>query len=569
MVRDVDAALRDAQLAHDAGADLVELRIDGFFAGSDGPDGETEQQAIADLVKDSPLPCIVTCRPQGPEGGEYDGPEPARIALFERLAIAIGETTHPPRYLDVELSTFTRSANIRQKIRLAVNHPEQLRDLRTSLILSTHDFDSRPADLLRRLSAMRNEDGAAVLKIAYRARSVRDNLELFDLLLDADRPMIALAMGPFGLMSRVLAPKFGAFLTFASLHAQAATAPGQPTLADLTGLYRIRDINARTRVYGLIGYPVEHSRSPAVHNAGFDAIGEWTDPSGSRAGAVYLPLPVPDEYEHFKATLHALIDHPRLTFSGCSVTIPHKEHLVRFAQESGAGWELDRLSVACGAANTLVIERNAAGEATRFRVLNTDADAATRLLAPPLGQGAGLKGRRVALVGSGGVARAIGAGLLLAGAVVRIYGRDAAKASALADRLRPLGPDGAAVKGAAMTELELARCDAIVNCTPVGMKGGPAPDASPFDVAALRIAHAELGPAAPPPLIMDTVYAPVETPLLAAARAAGFPVIDGLGMFVAQAEAQFRAWTGVAPPPGLFARAAGEPQTPGEPEVTP
>lgn len=556
-VMDAPTALADAAAARDAGADLVEFRLDQFFTGAPGPEGQAEQDAVVDLVSASPLPCVVTCRPTGSEGGEYDGDDAPRIALFERLAIAAGENSHPPRYIDVELATFERSANIRQKIKLAVDHPEQIRDLRTSLILSTHDFQGRPTDLFRRLARMRAEPAAAVHKIAYLARSLRDNLDLFDLLAEADRPTIALGMGQFGLMSRVLAPKFGGFMTFAPLRPASATAPGQPTVAELLELFRMRSIKPSTRVYGVVGYPVTHSLSPAVHNAAFEAIGEWKDAAGAVAGGVYMPLPVPPEYEHFKATLLAMLDHPKLAFSGCSVTLPHKVNLVRLAKEeaaAGRAWSMDPITEMCGAGNTVVVERDADGKVSGCRVLNTDVPAAMGCLREGVGD---LKGKRVGILGTGGVARGITFGVVSEGASVIIFGRTPEKSAAVADAVRPVAADAEARLGVRVqvgtAELDLAPtsfCDACVNCTPIGMNGGPGPSASPLRIGELAMAFAEVG--GEPPLVMDTVYNPLETPMLAAAQSAGFRTVDGLGMFVRQAQLQFRAWTGRDVPAELF-----------------
>ncbi|MEO0483741.1 MAG: type I 3-dehydroquinate dehydratase [Planctomycetota bacterium] len=180
-VVDVPAALRDADEAASGGADLVEFRIDAFFSGSgDAGEQAAEEAGVLRLVRESPLPCIVTCRPAW-EGGDYDGDDSARVSLFERLGAA-DDPAERPRYLDMELAAYTRSANLRQKVNLAVDHPAQRRDLSTSLILSTHDFEERPADLTRRLLKMADEDACRVMKIAYRARSLRDNLDLFDVL---------------------------------------------------------------------------------------------------------------------------------------------------------------------------------------------------------------------------------------------------------------------------------------------------------------------------------------------------------------------------------------------------
>ncbi len=528
LVTDTPSALRDAQTAKDAGADLVEFRIDDIFHGYKSPTGE---EAVAQLVDQSPLPCIITCRPAGPEGGHYDGPDDARLSLYQRMGTALGLTA-PPRYIDVELSTYQRSANIQQKVHLAVGYPNERRELQTSLILSTHDFTGRPADLSRRILAMRGIPAAKVLKIAFLARSIRDNLELFDLLADRDRPTIALAMGEFGLMSRVLAPKFGGFLAFASLRDSSATAPGQPTIRDLLDLYRFRSITPSTAVYGVVGYPISHSLSPHIHNAGFEAV---------EHDGVYLPLPVAPGYESFKATILELIHHAPLGLRGLSVTSPHKENLATLAREQG--WSLDEVSTAMGAANTLAIGPE--GSVARFRVLNTDTPALARTLADALGN---LTSKRIAVVGAGGVGRAAAMGLAAAGATVIIFNRTRMRGDELAMALIPTARGR--VSAADMADLPRTRCDAYVNCTPVGMKDGPA-GSPPIPVA-------QIAGIAPGAVVMDTIYNPLETPLLAAARAAGLRPVSGLPMFIAQAAAQFSAWTGKPAPAALFERIARE-----------
>ena len=296
---------------------------------SSGSGDPAEERAAVDLVARSPLPCIVTCRPTW-EGGSYDGDDTDRVSLFERL----GTAEHPPAYIDVELAAYTRSANLRQKVNLAVQHPKQQRDVRTRLILSMHDFEGRPADLSRRLASAYEEPAASIVKVAYRARSLRDNLELFEILRHAPKPTIALAMGEFGLMCRVLAPKFGGFLTFASLSDTEVTAPGQPTVRELLEKYRFRAINARTRVFGVMGWPVSHSLGPAVHNAAFGSTG---------FDGVYLPMPIAaaetadaeTNATSFAATCGSLADDDALHLSAPSVTLPHKTSLVRLAHKHG------------------------------------------------------------------------------------------------------------------------------------------------------------------------------------------------------------------------------------------
>ncbi|MGB0768232.1 MAG: type I 3-dehydroquinate dehydratase, partial [Phycisphaeraceae bacterium] len=216
-----EQALDDARAAQAAGADLVELRLDRF---TDDPD------AAAEIVRNCPLPCIVTIRPNW-EGGDYDGDDMHRVALIEHLGVACAG--QGPAYFDIELAAYERSANLRQKVNLVVDHPDQPRPTDTGLILSSHDFDTRPADLTRRIRAMIDFPACRVVKLAWAARSLRDNLEAFEIVADRHKPAIALCMGEFGLPSRVLAKKVGALLTFAAIDQDRGTAPGQPTVHEL------------------------------------------------------------------------------------------------------------------------------------------------------------------------------------------------------------------------------------------------------------------------------------------------------------------------------------------------
>ena len=536
MVDDFEEAASDARLARDLGADLVEYRLDRAF---EGLDDEHAIRSIETLIARSPLPCIATCRPTW-EGGEYDGDDDERISLYERLGLA--ET--PPGYVDIELAALTRSANLRQKVRLAVDHARQRKDLSTSLVLSVHDFEGRPADLSRKLIALQEEDAARVIKVAYRARTIRDNLELLELPHETQRPTIALGMGEFGLMSRVLAPKFGGFLTFAALVGGKGTAPGQPTIAELNELYRFRSIAPSTKVYGVVGWPVGHSLSPMVHNAGFEARGH---------DGVYLPMPIPtaettagdDELSSaaaFKATLLELIDHPTLDLAGLSVTLPHKQRLVALARAQG--WSSDKISQMSGSANTVAIDRSGGGIAVS--VTNTDSLAAVECLRDQIGA---IAGKRIAIIGAGGVARAIAFGLAAEGASLVIANRTIDNARALAEAINALGPVAATPRE--LDQLDGSSLDAIVNATPVGMQGGPDPDGLP--IAAPVLDSLRAGTA-----VFETVYSPLETPLVRASRERKLAVIDGATMFVRQAAEQFQRWTGARPPIGLFDRIVRE-----------
>tara|TARA_R110002073_G_scaffold207517_3_gene367686 strand:- start:170479 stop:172110 length:1632 start_codon:yes stop_codon:yes gene_type:complete len=521
MVEEANAALLDASLAQAKGAELVEFRVDLLFEQRDEESLEVRTARVLDLVKESPLPCIVTCRPHW-EGGEYHGDDDERISLYE----ALGTSDHPPAYFDVELATYTRSANIRQKVNLAVDHPKQNRQVTTRLILSSHDFEGRPSDLTRKIIAMNEEPACAVVKIAYRARSIRDNLELFEILRDRQKPTIALGMGEFGTMSRILAPKFGGLLTFASLRSESTTAPGQPTIDELLNLYRFRSINSSTEVYGIIGWPITQSMSPLVHNAGFEAVG-WD--------GVYVPMPVEGSYESFKATFASLADESNLNLCGASVTIPHKKHALGGAENIGNWNPFD-----IGATNTLRLYHYdpANPESTLWQCANTDAESISRIIDESIGE---LRDRKVAIFGSGGAATAAAYVAASRGASVSLFNRSELKAQLLTDSLNKLELNGIIQVSSNVD----ASYDLYINCTPVGMTGGPDPEG-------LSIPIPDMPPLPPETVFFDTVYNPIETPMLKAAKERGYRTIDGVQMFVKQAEAQFELWTGQSAPEGLF-----------------
>ncbi len=509
MVLDLDAALDAARRAKAVGADLVEYRIDRFT---------DDRDAVVELLRRSPLPCILTCRPTW-EGGDYDGDDADRISLLEYA----GTSAHPPAYLDIELAAYQRSANLRQKVGLVVDHPGQVRPIDTGLILSSHDFSGRPADLLRRAADMADAPACRVIKLAWAARSLRDNIEAFEIIRQQVKPTIALCMGEHGLPSRVLAKKFGALLTFAALETGAETAPGQPSIKQLKTLYRWDRLDADTRVYGVIGHPVGHSLSPPIHNAGFDAVGY---------NGVYLPMSIPPEYEHFKATVAEWLACAPLHFHGASVTIPHKQNLLRFVEEQGG--EIEPLASTIGAANTLAVRDDGSLYAS-----NTDYAAALDAVCEGLNIAREeLAGKRVAVIGAGGAARAIVAGFAHYGATVVIYNRTRDKADELVAAFN--GKTGKVV-AASPDKLCGACCGVFINCTPLGMHPhvGATPMPDPPDWG-------------PGTVVFDTIYNPLETRLLREAKAAGCHTISGAEMFVRQAATQFESWTQQAAPLDVF-----------------
>jgi shikimate dehydrogenase len=261
-------------------------------------------------------------------------------------------------------------------------------------------------------------------------------------------------------------------------------------------------MTASIALAGVIGFPVAHSRSPRLH-------GHWL--KHHRIEGHYVPLQVTPE--DLAATLDLL---PRIGFRGVNVTLPHKEAVMTLAAETTE--EARRV----GAANTLVFRENG------FLADNTDAYGfASNILAHvPAWQP-----RVAAVIGSGGASRAVLVALLDRGvAEVRLTNRTGDRAARLAEefgsRIKPIA-------WGSRSEM-LAGCDTLVNATALGMTGKP-----PLDLS--------LDSLPPTAVVSDLVYSPLETPLLAAARARGNIAVDGLGMLLHQAVPGFEYWFGLRP----------------------
>jgi 3-dehydroquinate dehydratase/shikimate dehydrogenase len=450
------------------------------------------------------LPVILTIR-SAAEGGAWTGDEAERVALLEHLGLLL------PGFVDVECAVWQRSANVRQKIGLVADVPGYAADrVRNQLIVSHHDNRATPVDLAPVFQALVATPGH-VHKAVFTARDSRDALRvLIELRRRASQhPTIALAMGEAGLVTRVLARKFGAFLTFATLRANGESAPGQPTIATLRKLYRWDDLRPTTRVYGVLGWPVAHSRGPHIHNAALRA----TD-----LDAVYVPLPVRPTWVGFTAFVDTVQRNPDLDFWGFSVTLPHKEHALRWLDEHGG--PVAPVARRCGAVNTLMREADGTWSGH-----NTDvAGVVAALGALPAWTGDDWRGRRVAVLGAGGVARAVVAALMDRGCHVTVFNRTAERARRLATEF-----DCASAEWAVRTGHS---ADLLVNCTSLGMSPRVQETAYPDEALS------------PGLTVFDTVYQPAETRLLCAARARGCPTVSGVDMFLHQAAAQFKLWHG-------------------------
>jgi 3-dehydroquinate dehydratase / shikimate dehydrogenase len=452
-----------------AEADLVELRLD-----------TTRDPDALGALEGRRRPVIVTCR-AGWEGGGFRGSEEERLRILQTALDAGAE------YVDVEFKA--------EAARLLASTAGK------RVIVSSHDFERLPMDIEDRARAMR-ATGAEAVKIAAKTDRLSDAVTLLDLSRTAalrNGKSIIIGMGPAGLVTRVLAARFGSAWTYAG----GVRDVGQISAATLLDDFHFRRLSNDTALYGLTGSPISHSVSPGMHNAAIEAAG---------LDAVYLPLPATDA-DDFMRFARAF------DLQGASVTIPFKVSLRERLDD------VDDLATAIGAINTI---RQVDG---RWLGRNTDV---AGFLQPLIDRRVPLAGLRVSILGAGGAARAAALALGSRGAMVSLHARDRARASQVA------GEVGVAVG----TFPPPAGCwDLLVNCTPVGMH--PRVDATPLAAELLSGG-----------LVYDLIYNPTETRLLTEAAAAGCDTIGGLDMLVGQAVEQFEWWTGIRPSPDTMRAAA-------------
>jgi 3-dehydroquinate dehydratase / shikimate dehydrogenase len=423
---------------------------------------------------------IATCR-RTEGGGHFVG------ELFEQAEILEAAAHAGAQLIDVEIES------------AETMRPADWKRLRASgaaLVLSFHDF-SHTRDLKQaflRLQRFKPE----FYKIVSTARSLSDNLAVLDLLTEHadEHNMVAMAMGQPGVVSRLLGARTGSAFTFAANDEGEETAAGQQTLQSLRTLYRYEEIDAATRVFGVVGNPIHHSLSPLMLNAAFRR---------ERINAVFLPL------EATKVSdLLTVIE--RLPLAGLAVTMPLKQEILP------ALARMDELSTRIGACNTVV-----RGPDGRLFGFNTDAGA----VVGPLERRLSLKGARILVLGAGGAARAAVFGLKEKGADVSILNRTSETAKELAHQAK--------VKVFKHEQLAKTDFDVVLNATPAGMHGNNTP--ALLEPGELRAR-----------LVFDMVYNPIETPLVHMAQQNGIPVIPGYEMFVHQGARQFEIWTGKPAP---------------------
>jgi 3-dehydroquinate dehydratase/shikimate dehydrogenase len=466
MVQKADIAVRDNP--------FIEFRLDYL------PQPALGLAKLKTFVEFHPEALIVaTCR-RATNGGKFRGSIASEVDV---LAKAANLGCH---LVDIELET---AAQLKQsdfnRLRRSAN-----------LILSYHDF--RGTKKLEEIFARMQEHPADFFKIVTTANSLYDNVVMMKFLekYSHAHSLIGLCMGEQGVISRLLCVRAGSQFTFAAANPGEETAPGQLTARALRDVYRIDQVDAATRVYGVAGDPVAHSLSPAMLNTAFRR---------ENVNAVYLAL-------HAKTMEDLMACVQDIPIAGLSITMPYKEPIVKELDKS------DPWTAKVGACNTLV--RSQDGNLYGF---NTDVNGVVR----PLELRIRLQGARILVLGAGGAARAAVFGLKERGAEVSILNRTAGPAQKLAKQAR--------AKVINRTMLKKLEFDVIINATPAGMEGNR--DPLPLSEQELKAKY-----------FFEMVYNPAETKMIKMARARGMHVIPGSEMFVQQGARQFEIWTGKPAP---------------------
>lgn len=422
---------------------------------------------------------IATCR-RAVNGGNFRG---SADSQYEVLLKAAQSLFH---IVDVEIESLEhwKPADI-EKLRKAA-----------ALLVSQHDFKQTKhiEQMYQRIQA--SGVPADLVKVVTMARSLSDNVQMMRFLESASdkQTMIGLCMGEQGIISRVLGVRAGSAFTFGAGFPGEETAPGQITVKTLRSVYRIDQVDAATKVYGVAGDPIAHSLSPVMMNAAFRR---------ENINAVYLAL-------HAKKLDDLLTCIRDVPISGVSVTMPYKQQIIEHLDNS------DPITAKIGACNTVI--RSADGKLYGF---NTDVAGVVR----PLEARMDLHGARILVLGAGGAARAAVFGLKERGADVFVFNRTSATGQKLARQ--------AGAKSIAKSNLAKSAFDVIVNATPVGMDG----KSKILDVKEMNAKY-----------YFEMIYAPADTPQVQLARTKGMHVILGSEMFVHQGARQFEIWTGKPAP---------------------
>ena len=465
--------------------DVAELRAD--FLEND------ECLRIREFPRLADFPCILTIR-RKIDGGQFIDGEAARVILFGKaLCFADEDKSKNFEYVDFEEDFHIPSLQ------------DAVHAFGTKIIRSVHDMKNPIHNIKERLESL-NNTGFEIPKIAFMPHSLMDVQELFEQAEKLhDSNHILVAMGPLGLPSRILSQKLKNYLTYTSPKETNANLENLSHLDPVTlcDMYRFKSINSTTSVYGITGWPLSATSSPALHNAAY---------AEKKMNAVYVPF----KSETFS---DAVSFASALNIKGFSVTIPHKEFAAKAADV------VDEKAAVIGASNTFV-NRNG-----KWYAYNTDASGFARSLLEFLGV-KNLKHRKAAIIGAGGAARAIACAVSELGAKACVFNRTLSRAKELAQKY---GFEYALLDSSS-AELLKKYGDIIIQTTSKGMGENGISNADNDPIYFYDFSGKEC--------LFDIIYHPALTPVMRRASSCGCRVINGYDMLRYQGIEQFELFTG-------------------------
>lgn len=488
-------------------ADVIEIRFDCLVEN----EFKVVLRELKSLRKNANKPFLITLRPKE-QGGKCE------IDFFDRIGFWLYERSiREIDFVDIEFDLFCDEG-----------HNWKLHEHKNSRIISSyHNFKQtygRLNYLYERLAntklkftvskkdtdLIQSKIEKSIIKIATQTHDITDTLPVWELLKFAkreNRQIIPIAMGESGKWTRILGLAHGAFMTYAALDSGKETAPGQISAKDLIDVYRVKNLNEQTGVYGIIAGNTSYSMSPFMHNAAF----KFHD-----LNAVFVPLQMQNLDKFIRRMVREDSREIELNFKGFSVTNPHKQSIIKHLDF------IDETAKKIGAVNTVKIIDG------KLHGYNTDAHG---FIAPLLNSYGDLTNAKVAVFGAGGAARACIYALKTSGADVTIFARDLQKAQSLVDDFK------CEISNFRLKTANYNDFDIIVNTTPLGTKG---------ELENESIVHAEQIEKVN--LVYDLVYNPFQTKLMSEADNANVPKIGGMAMLIAQAMEQQKIWTGLDAP---------------------
>ncbi len=461
--------------------DLCELRVDLL--------DDDERLIIRDFPSQANIPCILTIR-RTVDGGKFSEGEAARSMLFARaLAFASEDSSKNFAYVDFEEDFHISSL---EDAAMAYG---------TKIIRSFHDMENPVPSIAEKLKSMHSSH-FEIPKIAFMPHSLKDVSEMYrEMQQFKDSDQIVCAMGGIGLPSRILAEKFHSYLSYTSpadLELSLSDI-GQIDPKTIEEVYNFHEIDEDTALFGITGFPLKYTSSPNMQNAFLRK---------ENINAVYIPFKAEKAGEAFEFA-------ETLDIKGFSVTIPHKEDIIKHLQKT------DRKVSEIGACNTVINENGV------WAGYNTDCTGFAKALLEFTGL-KNLKKKKVAIIGAGGAAKAIAYAIKEIGGKACIFNRTLPKAKMLAEKF------GFEYASLGFESIEILReySQIIVQTTSMGMGSTEESNANNDPIWFYDFSGEEM--------LYDIVYKPAVTPIMARAEKSGCKVENGLTMLQYQGEEQFR-----------------------------